>query len=380
MIDFRMKKVYFNLRNGSRERMWDSAEHASDACNPLYPSSVKKQSSVSIHSSTHKWLKKFKNFISQYLLNKQSMDKKVADESNLLYFWGALPKKSNKPFIIELDNPYSLAFYDTKNFHSKQKEILAYLQRAHKIVYLSQASKQHTLALFSDSMLASKSIVQYPYVKKQDLKQRDEKIINFVFVGLNLDGKGGNELLKAFSNVADQNIRLTFISNTSEAIQRKYAADERILFLPPQLRENLLEYIYPKMDVMVFPSFYESFGMVLLEALSFGMGIITTNLYATPEMVHDNINGKLLHHPFIAPTYVNDYKIINCVEQKSEVFYGQYLQNNEFYYGLYSEIKQAIEDAIVNYKEWQKNSEKLFDNTFAPHIWRENFKRIIEET
>ena len=129
---------------------------------------------------------------------------------------------------------------------------------------------------------------------------------------------------------------------------------------------------------MIFPSFYESFGVVLLEAMSFGAGIISTNTYATPEILKDGINGRLLHHPILRPKMLGKQETIVCVEQRAEEFYKKYLQSNEFYYGLYSELKNAIVEATNNYKQWQENSIKLFNQKFAPKIWIENFKKIIK--
>lgn len=107
---------------------------------------------------------------------------------------------------------------------------------------------------------------------------------------------------------------------------------------------------------MIFPSFYESFGVVLLEALSFGMGIITVNTYATPEIVKDGYNGRLLHHPILKPTILNGQEVINCVDLRISDFYNRYLSHDEFYYGLYDELKSAISDGAKKYKIWQQNS------------------------
>ena len=206
----------------------------------------------------------------------------------------------------------------------------------------------------------------------------DDGIINFVFVGLNSRGKGGDELLEAFSHTKEKNIRLTFISNLSDEEKVKYQKDSRISILPPQPRIKLLNEIYPKMDVMVFPSFYESFGVVLLEALSFGMGIITLNTYATPEIVKNDYNGKLLHHPILKPTILNGKEVVNCVDLRIQDFHDRYLKHDEFYYGMYEELKSAISEASNQYKKWQKNSLELFNNKFSPNIWLSNMKKIME--
>jgi glycosyltransferase involved in cell wall biosynthesis len=292
--------------------------------------------------------------------------------------WGSIPKNIDKEFIVELDNPYSLAYYHIDNFYKQLEKIKQNLRKAQKITYLSQTCMNHSLELFGKEFV-EKSFVTYPYMEDNYKKnKRDDDIVNFIFVGLNSRGKGGDELLEAFYHTTDKNTRLTFISNISDEIKSKYQDDTRINILPPQPREKLLNEIYPKMDIMLFPSLYESFGVVLLEALSYGMGIIAVNVYATPEIVTDGYNGKLLHHPILKPTILNGKEVVNCVDLRIKDFHERYLESDEFYYGLYRELKSSIEESNSLYKDWQKNSLKLFNDKFSPKIWQENFKNIID--
>jgi glycosyltransferase involved in cell wall biosynthesis len=50
-------------------------------------------------------------------------------------------------------------------------------------------------------------------------------------------------------------------------------------------------------DVLVHPTYMESFGMAVLEALSHGLAVIATDVYALREMVVDGENGFLLKPP-----------------------------------------------------------------------------------
>ena len=125
------------------------------------------------------------------------------------------------------------------------------------------------------------------------------------------------------------------------------------------------------------PTLYESFGVVFLEALSFGMGIIGTNVYATSEMIVDNYNGKLLHHPFIKPKEYNEVEIVNCTQKRIGEFNKSYRDSKEFYYSLYSELKNSIKQATKEYNTWQENSIELYEEKFSEEIWRENFRRMI---
>lgn len=373
------KKVYFNIRAVSRERMWDTTKYSRGTCEVLLPSGVEQQSSIKTYSSSNSSLmSKLKYEVSKNIINKQKIDNVRALESDLIYMWGAIPKNTKQEFIVELDNPYSLAYYHIENFHKQKEKIKENLRKSQKITYLSETCMNHSLELLGEEF-KKKSFVNYPYMAENYKKNNRDKnsIINFIFVGLNSRGKGGNELLEAFTHTKEENIRLTFISNLNDHEKMKYKKDTRISILPPQPREKLLNEIYPKMDIMIFPSFYESFGVVLLEALSFGMGIITMNTYATPEIVQDNFNGRLLHHPILHPTILNGKDVINCVDF-SRGFHERYLKNTEFYYGLYSELKSAIEESNSQYRTWQENSLKLFNNRFSPEIWQNNLKKILE--
>ena len=374
-----MNKVYFNIRPTSRERMWDTTKYASTICDVLL-ANVQQQSSIKTYKASNKQslVSKIKYKVSKKILNKQKIEVTKANDADLVYMWGSFPKNTDKKFIVELDNPYSLAYYHMENFHNQIENIKVNLRKAEKITYLSQTCMNHSLELLGKEF-EDKSFVSYPYMEENYKKNnRDENIINFIFVGLNSRGKGGDEVLEAFSHSADKNIRLTFVSNLPDDIIAKYKDDKRINILPPQPREKLLNEIYPSMDIMIFPSFYESFGVVLLEALSYGMGIITMNTYATPEIVKDSYNGKLLHHPILKPTILHSKEVVNCVDLRIKGFHERYLENNEFYFGLYDELKASIEESSTNYKQWQENSLKLFNDKFSPIIWKKNFKKIIE--
>jgi glycosyltransferase involved in cell wall biosynthesis len=372
------KKVYFNIRPTSRERMWDTPKHASEVCEVLLPSGVEQQSSIKTYAGSISLMSKIKYEVSKKLINKQRVDNSVSSNSDLLYMWGAFPKNSDKPFIVELDNPYTPAYYHLENFKRNKEKIKLNLDKAYKIAYMSETSKNHAIELYGKE-IEEKSFVNYPYMNENYIKNKRNKdgIINFIFVGLNSRGKGGDELLEAFTHTKKENIRLTFISNLSDEEKSKYQKDTRITILPPQPREKLLNEIYPKMDIMVFPSLYESFGVVLLEALSYGMGIITVNVYATPEIVVDNYNGRLLHHPILKPTILNGKEVVNCVDLRIKDFHSRYLKHDEFYYGLYEELKNSVIVASKDYKQWQTHSLELFNKKFSPSIWLSNFKKII---
>jgi len=51
---------------------------------------------------------------------------------------------------------------------------------------------------------------------------------------------------------------------------------------------------YARSDILVLPSLWEGYGIVLLEAMSFGLPVIATRVGGIPEIVSDGRNGLLV--------------------------------------------------------------------------------------
>lgn len=78
--------------------------------------------------------------------------------------------------------------------------------------------------------------------------------------------------------------------------------------------ENINEEAYSKADIVIFPSLYESFGMVTIEALSAGVPVIGTPVGIIPEMVEINYPGVHVLQPF------NDEAILQVFENIISAF------------------------------------------------------------
>lgn len=71
---------------------------------------------------------------------------------------------------------------------------------------------------------------------------------------------------------------------------RKYLKSTKELNIEAYIslpRNKILNEIYPKADIFVMPSFMDIVGYVYLEAMSFGIPIISSNHFSTPELIGD---------------------------------------------------------------------------------------------
>ena len=80
---------------------------------------------------------------------------------------------------------------------------------------------------------------------------------------------------------------------TSESCQPLDAALRTHRWVPSQPHAEVLEEM-TRHDVFVFPSLFEGFGLVLLEAMSRGLPVITTEHTAGPDFLSHGVDGFVI--------------------------------------------------------------------------------------
>ncbi|CAG0997805.1 Phosphatidyl-myo-inositol mannosyltransferase [Methanosarcinales archaeon] len=225
----------------------------------------------------------------------------AAHQDAVVYVWGGIIATGK--FIVDLDNPWSLVGY---NLHAMPiyrfliKHILL-SKRCLEIRCMSEACRQSLKSLFGTEVY-EKAKVHYPSIP-QAVKEIDSVLSNscrFLFVGTQFEIKGGVALLKAFRRVYDQarNARLDIITHLPSEFADLAAGCPGIYVHEASfLRDEIHNQFMRQADVLLLPTYVESFGMVALEGLAHGLALIATDVYALREMVEDGRNGRLLEPP-----------------------------------------------------------------------------------
>lgn len=154
----------------------------------------------------------------------------------------------------------------------------------------------------------------------------------------------------------------TGISYTKEfLLKNKYDKNivENVEFLG-EVTENELMQNYKNADICCTPSRYESFGIVLLEGMSFEKPIIASDCGGMIDIIVDGVNGFLFKQEDVEALTETIKKLLDAPELRKNI--GKNARNgyelnydlNAVYHSLYKIYSEIISD-------YEKNSEKKFD-------------------
>jgi glycosyltransferase involved in cell wall biosynthesis len=134
--------------------------------------------------------------------------------------------------------------------------------------------------------------IQYPVPVNHSLK--------LIFVGNLSEAKGITFLLKLMERLTDFPISLTLIGSNARSFRSK-TNHPNIFFGGIKDQYSVANYLR-KADVFVFPSYLDSWGMAVVEAMACGLPVIVSEEVGASECIDDKV-GFIL--PLIEDQWVN---------------------------------------------------------------------------
>jgi UDP-glucose:(heptosyl)LPS alpha-1,3-glucosyltransferase len=138
---------------------------------------------------------------------------------------------------------------------------------------------------------------RYRDATRQELKLTDNELA-VLFVGNSWGRKGLRSAIESVSGSDHVNVRLIVVG---EGERQGFVADlapevaKRIIFVG--LEFSQVERYYAAADVFMFPTVYEPFGLVILEALSSGLPSVFSACAGASEWLEDGVDAVFLHNP-----------------------------------------------------------------------------------
>jgi glycosyltransferase involved in cell wall biosynthesis len=238
------------------------------------------------------------------------------------HFWVKL--KKNKPNLVHIHMSYKGSFYrkslfvltsklfglptivhvhgsSFKDFYSSlslphKKYVNYILNKTDKLIVLSEEWKK----FFSAIVEKNKLQVLYNGVKISNYQlNKTNQIPVCLFLGRLGKRKGTYDLIEAVKIIKNKGIKAKFllagdgeIEKVKELIQTSYLSDyvETLGWISGEQKIKLLE----DSDLFVLPSYNEGLPMAILEAMDYGLPIISTPVGGIPEVVENGVNGFLV--------------------------------------------------------------------------------------
>jgi glycosyltransferase involved in cell wall biosynthesis len=158
-----------------------------------------------------------------------------------------------------------------------------FLKKSSAVIVSSELERESVRLLLKSSnlILIPNGLSIYPSYRSSSFLS-NIKTVNFLFLSRIHPKKGYHDLLFAFKELKYKNARLILAgpgeSNYIDDLKfliRYLNLSDRVQYIGPVYGEDLIK-LYEKASFFVFPSYSENFGMVVPEAMSFGIPVIAT--------------------------------------------------------------------------------------------------------
>lgn len=253
-------------------------------------------------------IKKILFFIKAYIKLKQLIRKNKFDIIHIhmsykgsfyrKYYVSKVCKKHNKKVIIHLHGSEFKNFYK-KGDEKRKKQIKELFSSVDTTIVLGKDWEQFISQIAPDANITiiNNAISLPAFEKKVSNNQRI-----FLFLGALIKRKGVIDLLTAAKNMREKgfiNFKILIAgSGEEENFLKEFVKKNQMMgcikFLGWITNDQKPD-LFRNADVLVLPSYNEGLPVAILEAMSYGLPIISTNVGSIAEAVCENENGFLFN-------------------------------------------------------------------------------------
>lgn len=199
------------------------------------------------------------------------------------------------PVILHLHGSEMTEFYASGNTLAKRL-IQFQLEHVSEVFVLSESWRAFIKGIAPRANVSIiPNYIEIPEINSNKISD----IINVTFAGYVGDRKGAFDLIKAFETVRKVNsrIKLSIYGNGEIEKARNLVQElglESCVKIKGWIASNELREVLKKTDLFILPSYNEGLPMSVLEAMSFGLPVITTPVGGIPELITHRVNGLLV--------------------------------------------------------------------------------------
>jgi glycosyltransferase involved in cell wall biosynthesis len=222
--------------------------------------------------------------------------------------------------------------YDISNLNIYRKFVSKVLssKNCKKIVPYCGASERTLLNYLDSRKFRDKVQVVHLAVRPKHFEKKyTNDVVRFLFLGTVNYGedpgtftvKGGKETLEAFGKLNEiygQQIELLMrcrVPSDAKAKYRRIVSLNNVKIIESPLSSDEFARLVQATDIYMHPGHITP-AMAFLDAMSYELPIIATDVFSSSEMVSDGLNGFLVKAPFKVDNFVAQWSRIDSVNQQ----------------------------------------------------------------
>jgi glycosyltransferase involved in cell wall biosynthesis len=209
---------------------------------------------------------------------------------------------TDHPYVVEYDVPLAIHGYNYSNYLRHVDKARRLLEHdSMRVLFVFSEWAKRSFALHFGKEAAAKCKISYPLASSRSNVFREDRRYDFAFISTKFRVKGGLELIRAFKTVRHStapDLKMCVVTNLDEAreLVGELTDFSGIEWRAANLDEAAIATLLSDTHCLVHPTLWESFGVVVLEALAAGCAVITSHMASLPELV-TNESGILLRVP-----------------------------------------------------------------------------------
>lgn len=234
-----------------------------------------------------------------------------------MYSFGyAMMKRA--PYVITLHgtqlNEFCIGIKSGFNFNHAVTDLgsvlmeLCSARRADKVIVVSEENRRDVIAQYK---IEDEKIRVIPNgVHTSDFQQSSCDARDILFVGRLHERKGIALLLKAFVDVHREvrDARLIIVGSGEEEKRLKVLAKRLGIDKATEFKgfvsDQELKALYSTAGLFVLPSYYEGFGIVLIEAMASGLPLVSVRTGSAIELIENGKNGFITDYEGMADSII----------------------------------------------------------------------------
>lgn len=259
-------------------------------------------------------------------------------------------KLLEKKVIIHMHGAEFKEFYNTSNENVKKK-IISFLKKADKVIVLGESWNEFVKGLDRNI----KTVIMPNFVKCIEEKAKfNSNEVKILFLGVLIKRKGIFDLVEAIKLLLDENINRDIkVIVAGSGIEEERVKEEVI-------RLNMEKYfefigwiddskkreILKGVQIFTLPSYNEGLPVAILEAMSYGLPIISTSVGSIEDAVINEYNGIIIEP------------------------------------GNIVHLKKSIKELIYNHDKWKEyslNSKKIIKDNYNEEDYFVKISNLYEE-